>query len=103
MYPVDLSPFVDCTIPRVKLVDLMLLPEFRARLNAYDGRVDDAWVCRTAQKVEKQLRTSPNLAQRIIVQHGEESLRRRRAKQHRCHGVVKYLMLHYPQHFREEN
>lgn len=102
MRSVDLSRLSGCTIHRLKLVDLMLLSEFQSRVNAYAGIIDDAWVCRTAVKVEQQLRTSPALAQRILEQYGESSLRSRKAKYHRCHHVVKYLRVQYPQYFTEK-
>lgn len=87
----DLSRFSACTIKIPKIVDLMRLPEFRARVDAYDGTIDDQWVFQTAVKVEKQLYTSRALADRILQNYGEAALHWRLEKYRLCHNAVKYM------------
>lgn len=91
MQSFDLSRFSACTVKTPKIVDLMRLPEFRARLDAYTGVVDDQWLYQTACKVEKQLRLSKDSAARILRDYGESSLAGRQEKYRLCHNAVKYM------------
>lgn len=91
MYHADLSRFEACTIKKPKLVDLMRIPEFRARVDAYEGVIDDLWVLQTTRKVEKQLRLTDDYAKAVIEQYGIESLRKHNQKHYYCRRALAYL------------
>lgn len=103
MQSFDLSRFHQCSIRPILLVDLLRLPEFRAALDNYTGIVTDAWVIRTAERIERDLRSTPEYVEKIIVTYGVDGFHKHQNKQIRCHKTLKKIRKELAQHGAENS
>lgn len=84
----DLSRFASCSIPKVKICDLMSIPAFRDMVTKHQDEISDAWVIESARSLTNALRILPDEK----AQLDENEIRLRRKFQSRAKDVYKWAI-----------
>ena len=88
--PMDLSRFSKCTIKTPAICDLLLIEEFKAAVDAYQGEIDDKWVVDLTFEIGSKLKSNSEIANQYIEAGRSDELRKR---QHN-YGIVS-KKIHY--------
>ena len=93
--PMDLSRFSKCTIKTPAICDLLLIEEFKAAVDAYQGEIDDKWVIDLTFEIGSKLKSNSEIANQYIEAGRSDELTNRRIAYSRCKTKMKYFKKEY--------